>query len=53
MSASLTVVVLILAIVLFLAAAWGVTNARRPIALGWIGLALVTLVPLVGAFKAL
>jgi hypothetical protein len=53
MSPALTVIVYVIAIVLFVLAAWGVTGLRRPIALGWLGVALVTLVLLVGAIEAL
>jgi len=53
MSAPWQVIVYVLAIVCFMAAAWGVTTVRRSIAIGWLGLALVTLVPLVAALKAL
>lgn len=53
MSPALQVIVYVIAIVCFLAAAWGVTGLRRPIALGWLGVALVTLVLLAGALDAL
>lgn len=52
MSPEWQVVVYVAAIACFLAAAWGVTGRRRPIALGWLGVALVTLVLLAGAFEA-
>ena len=47
------VVTYVAAIFLFLAAAWGVTGLCRPVNLGWLGVALVTLVLLVGAIEAL
>lgn len=53
MSPVLQVVTYVLAIVCFVLAACGFTGgSRRPIALGWAGVALVTLVLLVGAVEA-
>jgi hypothetical protein len=52
-SAAWQVVVYLLAVVCFVLAAAGVNTVRHPIGLGWLGLALVTLVPLVAAFQAL
>lgn len=54
MSPAAQLVVYVAAVVCFLLAAWGYTgNARHPVSLGWLGLALVTIVLLVGAFEAL
>jgi hypothetical protein len=53
MSAPWQLVVYLLAVVCFLAAFYGVTTLRHPLAFGWLGAALVTLVPLVSAFRAL
>jgi hypothetical protein len=53
MSPALQVAIYAAAIVCFVLAALGFTGgARRPIALGWLGVALVTLVLLVGAVEA-
>ncbi len=53
MSAAGQVVCYLLAVVCFLLATWGVTTVRHPINLVALGLALVTLVWLVGAWRAL
>lgn len=53
MSPELQVVAYAMAIVCFVLAAWGVTTLRRPIALGWLGVALVTAVLLAEALKAM
>lgn len=53
MSPALTLVVLVLAVVCFLLAAAGVTTLRRPVAFGWLGLALLVLIPLVSTWQAL
>ena len=52
MSPTAQVIVYLAARACFLAAAWGVTGRRRPIALGWLGVALVTAVLLADAFEA-
>jgi hypothetical protein len=54
MSAPWQLVCYLLGVVGFLLAAWGVHTGHRPASeFGWLGAALVTLVPLVGAFRAL
>ncbi len=53
MSPAVQLVVYLAALVCFLLAAWGVHPRQRPaFEFGWVGLALVTLVPLFAAFKA-
>jgi hypothetical protein len=52
MAPELAVVLYAAAIVCFLLATWGITGVRRPIALGWLGVALVTVVLLADALKA-
>lgn len=53
MSPALQVVIYTTAIVCFGLATAGVTATRRPVHFGWLGVALVTLVLLAGAFEAL
>ena len=53
MSPEQQVVTCAVAIVLFLLAAWRINSGLRPAQeLGWIALAVLTLVPLVAAIKA-
>lgn len=53
MSPAVAFVCYLLGVVCFVLAFWGVNTVRHPLALGWLGAAFVTLVPLVGAFRAL
>lgn len=53
MSAPVQLVVLLLALICFLLAAAGVTTLRRPVAFGWLGLALLVLIPLVSTWQSL
>jgi uncharacterized membrane protein len=53
MSTELQLVVYVLAVVCFVLGAFEVRLPRHPFHFGWLGLALVTLVPLVAAFQAL
>lgn len=53
MSPAGDIICYLLGAVCFVLAFWGVNTVRHPVSLGWLGAFFVTLVPLVGAFRAL